>query len=403
MPRARRRRKLWIVVGWLGLLGSAGRSEAGVVASATCSNGPVPAATLLIPFFEVDLDAADGRTTLFAVANTGDHETLAHVVLWTDWGVPTLAFDLFLAVDDVQSLNLRDLFAGVLPVTGGGSFAGCTDPLTLPTLDAAAVTRLRRQHTGQPDAGNDCSGSGRAGADVAVGYLTVDVTQACSATIVHPHQAGYFAAGGTGIASNENLLVGDFFYVDSAGNLAQGSEAVHIRADAARFGGQPATFYGAWIGDSGDDARAPLPTRHRARYLLGGAFDGGTELVVWIEPGLATPEPLPCGERLQFVDVCQYLRLTAVDEAAQAEEPFHSYAFSEVAARIPVGGDTIPIAAPFGFVDFENRSQFGCVILPFLDFPLQSWVMPLASASGRFSIGWNAARVGDELCPAALP
>ena len=43
------------------------------------------------------------------------------------------------------------------------------------------------------------------------------------------------------------------------------------------------------------------------------------------------------------------------------------------------------------------------MILPFLDFPLQSWVMPLASASGRFSVGWNAARVGDELCPPAVP
>jgi hypothetical protein len=402
MQSVRRRGKPWACVGCLLLVALAGRSQAGAVASA-CSQGPVPAATLLIPYFEVDLTADEGQTTLFAVTNAGDHDTLAHVVLWTDWGVPTLAFDLFLGANDLQSVNLRDLFAGVLPATGGGSFAGCTNPLTLPSLDAAAVTRLRRQHTGQPDAGNDCSGSSRGGTDVAVGYVTVDVAQACSATIVHPHQAGYFVAGGSGIASNENLLVGDFFYVDSAENFAQGSEAVHIVADTARFGEQPATFYGAWIGETGDDARAPLPTRHRARYLNGGAFDGGTDLVVWMEPGIATPEALPCGERSQFVDICQYLRLTAVDEGAQAEDPFHSYSFSEVTARIPVGGDEIPVAAPFGFVDFENRSQFGCVILPFLDFPLQSWVMPMASASGRFSVGWNASRVGDELCPPAAP
>ncbi len=97
------------------------------------------------------------------MTNAGGHATLAHVVLWTDWGLPTLAFDLFLAANDVQSVNLRDLFAGALPVTGGGSFAGCTNPLTLPTLDATALATLRRQHTGQPDSQQRCAGSGRAG------------------------------------------------------------------------------------------------------------------------------------------------------------------------------------------------------------------------------------------------
>ena len=106
------------------------------LAQNSCSAGATPAATLLVPYFEVNFAAADRQTTLFAVTNAGAQATLAKVVVWTDWGVPTLTFDLFLAPDDVQSINLRDVFNGVLPQTGGGSFTGCADPLVLPVLDA---------------------------------------------------------------------------------------------------------------------------------------------------------------------------------------------------------------------------------------------------------------------------
>ncbi len=97
----------------LGILtaGLAAQASAGL-ASSSCSSGASPAATLLVPYFEVDLTSTSGLTTLLAVTNAGAQSTLAHVVVWTDWGVPTLKFDLFLAANDVQSINLRDLFAG---------------------------------------------------------------------------------------------------------------------------------------------------------------------------------------------------------------------------------------------------------------------------------------------------
>lgn len=384
------------------LLAAAGRAQAGI-APASCPVGAVPAATLLFPYFEVDLAGADHQTTLISVTNAGSHATLAHVVLWTDWGVPTLAFDVALAKDDVQTLNLRDVFAGVLPVTGGVAATNCTNPVTLPTLDAAAVAALRAQHTGQPNAQNRCSGSGRAGVDVAIGYLTIDAAQACSANIHYPSSNGYFAPGGTGIASNENLLVGDFFLVDSALNLAEGDEAVAIVADAARFGGRPATFYGAWIGHSGDDARAPLGTRYRARFLNGGAFTGGTDLVVWAEPSWAALQGVPCGDRPATVDPCQFLRYAVFDEAGAVVDWVEDRLVTEVAGRIAVGGADLPTATPFGFVDTENRVVPLCDIPigppPLLEFPLQSFVLALHSASGRFAVGLEAHRTADELCP----
>ena len=78
----------------------------------------VPAATLLLPYFEVDLDNADGVTTLFSINNSSATAILAHVTLWTDLSVPTLDFNVYLTGFDVQTFNLRDLFTtGTVPRT----------------------------------------------------------------------------------------------------------------------------------------------------------------------------------------------------------------------------------------------------------------------------------------------
>jgi hypothetical protein len=46
----------------------------------TCTMDVVPAATLLLPYFEVDLKSATGRTTLMSIDNASDRAELAHVV-----------------------------------------------------------------------------------------------------------------------------------------------------------------------------------------------------------------------------------------------------------------------------------------------------------------------------------
>src|SRR3954470_13437399 len=134
----------------------------------TCTLDVVPAATLLLPYFEVDLKSPAGPTTLMSINNAGDRAALAHVVLWTDLGVPTLAFDLYLTGYDVQTLNLRDVFAGRLPGTADfthdpqdtvspkGSLSqdvgvpGCDGLLPPPPLSAEVVDHLSRAHQGLP-------------------------------------------------------------------------------------------------------------------------------------------------------------------------------------------------------------------------------------------------------------
>ena len=78
----------------------------------------VPAATLLVPYFEVDLSPTyDGPVTIFSIGNASATAVLAHVTLWTDRAVPTHAFDIYLTGYDLEFVDLRLLFDGITPVT----------------------------------------------------------------------------------------------------------------------------------------------------------------------------------------------------------------------------------------------------------------------------------------------
>src|SRR5438876_7217550 len=77
----------------------------------SCDIGVTPAATLLLPYFEVDTAAAQGAgsTTLFTITNTSRYPQIAHVTVWTDWSFPVLDFNIFLTGYDVQGINLFDV------------------------------------------------------------------------------------------------------------------------------------------------------------------------------------------------------------------------------------------------------------------------------------------------------
>ena len=77
----------------------------------------MPAATLLLPYFEVDFDNPNGITTLFSINNASATAAVAHVVLWSDESVPTFDFDIYLTGYDVQTISVRDIFNGSVPIT----------------------------------------------------------------------------------------------------------------------------------------------------------------------------------------------------------------------------------------------------------------------------------------------
>src|SRR5215210_2015844 len=77
----------------------------------SCDISVVPAATLLLPYFEVDLTDRAGETTLFTITNASPMEQVAHITLWTDFGFPVIDFNVYLTGYDVQGLNLYDVIA----------------------------------------------------------------------------------------------------------------------------------------------------------------------------------------------------------------------------------------------------------------------------------------------------
>ncbi len=81
--------------------------------AAVCDLEPVPAATLLLPYFEVGPDV----DTIFSIHNATPEATLALVTLWTDWGAPTIWFNVFFTGFDVVRIDLADVFEGDIPIT----------------------------------------------------------------------------------------------------------------------------------------------------------------------------------------------------------------------------------------------------------------------------------------------
>jgi hypothetical protein len=401
------------------LLGAGfGRPAAAGVLEGNCRVADQPAATLLIPFFQVDLNDAQGMSTLVAINNASSRPVLARMVLWTNWGVPTLAFDIYLTGYDVQTLNLRDLLLGHLPVTGstvsnrgllsetGADFAGCTAPAQSvgtggkagPALNTAELAYLRAAHTGQPvvqasgtSPARCVSGGVRAG--LATGYVTVDAVNRCSPTTVGtlentPAHAPYFVKGGQGLASDNNVLWGDFFYVNRQESYAMSHSAVAIVADADFFSAGDYTFYGRYLGFDSRDDRAPLSSLYYARYLDGGTFSGGTELVVWRDNRNSRVAPYECTAGPDWAPLGE-LQMVAFDEEENPTEIRNSNAFPFATQLVRVG--TPPLATPdtFGWLmmDLWHRDSTHA----------QGWVGVMMNAEGRYSIS-NAAIRADDLC-----
>ena len=75
----------------------------------------VPAATLLLPYFEVSLDNPNGIDTVLTINNASASAAVAQVTLWTDMGVPTYSFGVYLTGYDSAVVDLRLVFNGIVP------------------------------------------------------------------------------------------------------------------------------------------------------------------------------------------------------------------------------------------------------------------------------------------------
>ncbi len=377
-----------------------------------CVVGPGLAATLLIPYFEVDLANPAGLTTLVSINNGVSDPVLARVVLWTDWGVPTLAFDVYLPGHDVQTINVRQLFDGTVPSTGEGAdlsafeFCDLAPPDHVnPILTIDQRDQMAADHTGQlGPLFADCAGEDH-GDQIVRGYITADAVDECSGVEGDGPLEGpsftpantdwpYFAEGGDpfGIATLDNVLWGDVVYLDPVNNAAQGSEAIAIWADASRFAGAGVfTFYGRYSGWDGRDERVPLPWLWNQRFFNGGPFAGGADLIVFRDTG-APVELAECGEHPSWWPLPD--TSNSRDEGAGNLFFFGNTNFPVAAERVSVGSFGIPYA--FGRI----QSSFGT-----LGAPMAAWVQPTLTGLGLYSAAFHgipALSLCDQTPPAPV-
>jgi hypothetical protein len=309
------------------LVGAAAQAE-------ICTIDARPAATLLLPYFEVDIDNPSGVDTFFSINNASNDAIITHVVLWTDMSVEALDFNVYLTGYDVQTIGVGQIVRdGILPVTGdavsispvgpfsntppGGidntidGFPVCNSlfPYVNPQLlvDVPGIDgytyldHLQAILTGGPSELYDgrCGGFDH-GDNIARGYITVDVTNDC--TLLRPCDAGYFRPGPNGqVGEYDNIIWGDWYMINYENFQAEGDTLVHIEAVSPldRLGLADldrGSFYNRCIFDgaeggviSGDfpitlpyfDNREPLATTFATRFYQNAAFDGGTNLLVW--------------------------------------------------------------------------------------------------------------------------
>jgi hypothetical protein len=355
----------------------------------------VPAATLLLPYFEVDLTASPtAKLTMFSIGNASSEATLTRVTLWSELGVPTYAFNVYLTGYDVEYIDLRLVFQGILPRTAAPSvdptdtishkgpisqdisFPGCgLENAT--RIPAETVTALRNAHTGAASSllGDQCGAPFR-GDSVARGFVTVDTMARC--TTLLPAQAGYFDN-----VSFRNILFGSYTVFQNSQNYAYADTLVHIEASTTNpltDGAGDYTFYGrlASVNGTGIDHRESLPSRWMSRFINGGVFTQGTSLFVWRDawPGAT----FPCGGTYARLDE---QRVFAFDEQENPTALAYSANHFPLATEwVQLGSGSFEMVPDFGvlFLDLNRATAAS----PFSS-TNQAHISTLYRADGRFA------------------
>ncbi len=376
----------------------------------------MPAATLLLPYFEVDSFHPNGLDTLFSINNAAVGAVLAHVTIWTDQAIPALSFDVYLTGYDVQTVSLREvLIHGNVPVTAPAGqdptdrisprgplsqdvdLASCSglpyqNPFLSPERRAHVEAWLRGRRSPSED---HCAGSPQRDDGILRGYVTIDTVSACNSFF--PSDWGSYGP----LLTSQNVLWGDVFYVNPDERFAQGETLVHVEACTTCFRPGDHTFYGRYNDASTADGREALPTTMAARFVNGGLFNGGTSLLMWRETG-GSSMPYVCG--LQGPRSWYPLDLTQVvvlDEDEQVVTPETCPEFCEPAFRIPNAAQRFDVTTDlhvpfdFGWV-YLNLQQANTV---YEDPYAQMWAVVTMDADGRFSVGFDAVQIDNANTP----
>lgn len=394
-----------------------------------CTPDQVPSATLLVPYFELDLAPGATDDVIVTLNNADAEAALVHATFWTDWAQPTVSFEIYLTGYDVLTFGLRQAFnQGNLPITADlqsdpgdtispspdltqeTSFPGCAAifPTYInPILNAARLERLRDGHTGQPISAlaNGCLGASH-GDQVARGFITFDSVNRCS--LGFPTDTGgdlpYFVEGGLGIASNRNSIWGDYLIHKPAEAQLLPMTMAHIEAADGLSNPTGYTFYGGFTGAAGSDDREPLGSV----WAVPGILSGTGEMVVWRDPTAAPATPgsgFGCGIGPDWAPLAQD-RVHCFDEEENfAEVCFDRDCFPLATQRTVLEAGGIETPFPRGFCVLNlGLSREGSVNAD-IDFAggiAQSFVTSMVHYEGLASVGLPSMMLRSA-CETATP
>jgi hypothetical protein len=379
-----------------------GRAETGNDDS--CDISQMPAATLLLPRFDVDIDGISGVNASLSVTNTGPRDQIARVTLWTDLAFPVMTFNLYLTGYDVQTIDLHDVFtSGRWPVTGfltsaRGANADANGALDLTgcgqlggAIGADFLERLRRAFTngsvsdlhGQP--GCDEVGLDH---DNAVGYATIDVVRNCN--VRNAMDPAYWDD-----VAYDNVLIGDYQQDGDASPL------VHIRA----VDGLTRTFYGTYqtAAAPARDRRQPLPSRFAARWISGGTDRFQTHYAIWREP--TQPRPKSCGNWDNNLNGNPVTEIVTFDENENwvGDVPICRVTCLGYEFALPPSSVTSVRDASI-YPQLSNGASAGWMYINLDNGPgersaSQNWVSVTMRAGMHYSAGFHATALGNGCSP----
>jgi hypothetical protein len=335
----------------------------------SCDIGVTPAATLLLPYFEVET-ATRATDTFFTVVNTGYLPQIAHVVVWTDWSYPVLDFNIFLTGFDVQPISMYDIIQNgiIAPIPNSTTLGGTSSSGTataggvvlspvgiwsgannsnpnIPSLTTCGtlagkipefVRSAVRDMLVTGSAAGVCTAAGSPAtshptATTAVGYVTIDVAAVCSQNM--PDSPTYVKSE----ILFDNVLTGDYEILNKAAgsNYAGGNPLVHIRAipEGGPAGvplvpaqtNLPYTFYQRYEDNTftaaqvNYDRRQPLPATFAARWIQGGPNAFNTSYRIWREG--VTGANTTCNGTGNSADLNSALPVTAIVRFDEHENP----------------------------------------------------------------------------------
>jgi hypothetical protein len=227
-------------------------SPAGAV---TCTVDQRPAATLLVPYFQVSFGPGGdlistgigARDTIVTIANASSAPMVAHVNVFDRESVLRLDFNIALTGFDVQAMRMSDVLTGILPASGdtigfdvcqrgnGEVYPNPDGFIRVFPLAPATPTDNQLATTDYPvpafgpgfglvdNLRTNCDGDFDL---LAIGYIVIDHANYCN--LSNPSDSAYYTNDAIGM---ENNLWGEIIFTSGEGLPTYAMSTVNIEAD----------------------------------------------------------------------------------------------------------------------------------------------------------------------------